>query len=55
MPITMLAYNTGMLASWLRAEAQASRIPFIRMGRRWMFNVDAVEHSLLERAEAAIA
>lgn len=54
-PITTLAYHTGLSASWLRAEAQANRIPFIRMGRRWMFNIDAVEQSLLERAEAVTA
>lgn len=49
-PITTLAYHTGLSASWLRAEARANRIPYIQMGRRWMFNIDAVEQSLLERA-----
>ena len=49
-PITRLAYHTGLSVSWLRAEAQANRIPSIRMGRRWMFNIDAVERALLERA-----
>ena len=52
-PITTLAYNTGLSVSWLRAEARANRIPFIKMGRRWMFNIDAVEQSLLERAAVA--
>lgn len=52
-PITTLAYHTGLAVSWLRTEAQAKRIPSIRMGRRWMFNIYAVEAAILERARAS--
>ena len=37
--------------SWLRAEALAGRIPCLKVGRRLLFNPDAVERSLLRRAE----
>ncbi len=52
-PITTLAYRTGLSVSWLKAEARAGRIPFLRMGRRWMFNISAVEVAILERARAS--
>lgn len=52
-PITTLAYRTGLSASWLKAEARAGRIPSLRMGRRRMFNIDAVEAAILERARAS--
>jgi hypothetical protein len=37
-------------AAWLKAEALAGRIPSLRVGRRLLFNPEAVEHVLLERA-----
>ena len=40
----------GLSMAWLRAEAEAGRIPSLRAGRRLMFNVAAVEQALLERA-----
>ena len=36
---------------WLRDEALAGRIPVLRIGRRLLFNVDAVRAALLERAK----
>ena len=35
---------------WLRAEALAGRIPCLRVRRKLLFNPDAVEKALAERA-----
>lgn len=35
---------------WLADEADAGRIPCLRVGRRMRFNVDAVRQSLADRA-----
>ena len=35
---------------WLRAEAKAGRIPCLRVGRKLLFNPEAVEKSLAKRA-----
>jgi len=36
---------------WLKREADAGRLPFLRVGRRMMFDLDAVLKALLERRE----
>jgi len=40
----------GLSMAWLRREARAGRIPSFRAGRRLLFDPDAVEASLIERA-----
>ena len=40
----------GVPAAWLRSEAEAGRVPYLRAGRRLLFNLAEVERSLLERA-----
>lgn len=45
-----LADRLKLPAAWLKAEAEAGRIPSLRAGRRLMFNPEAVEQVLLERA-----
>lgn len=40
----------GITHAWLKQEAEAGRIPCMRAGRRLLFNVEAVEESLIERA-----
>ena len=46
-----LASRTGLPATWLKAEAEAGRIPCLKIGRRVLrFNVDAVERALADRA-----
>jgi hypothetical protein len=37
-------------AAWLRAEADAGRLPHLRAGSAYLFDVDTVERLLLERA-----
>jgi len=44
------AARLGVPAAWLRSEARAGRVPHLRVGRRMLFNPDAVQHVLLERA-----
>lgn len=41
----------GLTVTWLKAEAEAGRIPCFRAGRRLLFDADAVERALLERAQ----
>jgi len=48
--LNRLSTETGLPAAWLRAEADAERIPSLRAGRRLMFNREAVEAALIERA-----
>lgn len=47
-----LARLTGLSAGWLKREAREKRLPHIREGQRYMFNLDSVETMLLERASA---
>ena len=42
----------GLSMAWLRHEAKAGRIPSFRAGRRLLFDPDAVEAALIERAKA---
>jgi hypothetical protein len=52
-PLEITATRIGVSAAWLRAEAEAGRIPHLRAGRRMLFDVDAVVRTLRERAQAA--
>jgi hypothetical protein len=45
-----LARVLNLPAKWLKAEAVAGRIPFLRVGRRRLFNPAAVRHALAARA-----
>jgi hypothetical protein len=43
----------GLSINWLRAEAEAGRIPCFRVGRKLLFDAEAVEQSFLHRARGA--
>jgi hypothetical protein len=43
----------GLSIAWLKAEAEAGRIPSFKAGRKLLFDPEAVEHSLLQRAGAS--
>jgi len=43
----------GLSIAWLKAEAEAGRIPCFRAGRKLLFDPEAVEQSLLQRARVA--
>jgi excisionase family DNA binding protein len=50
LPLSRLAARLRLPADWLREEALAGRIPCLRVGRKLLFNADAVEKALAERA-----
>lgn len=45
------ASRIGVPIAWLKAEAEADRVPHLRVSRRLMFNVAEVERVLLDRAQ----
>jgi hypothetical protein len=46
-----MARLVGVPAAWLRAEADAGRIPHLKAGKVLLFDPDTVERILLERAQ----
>jgi len=49
-PLSVTASRLHVPATWLRAEAEAGRIPHLRAGKRLLFDLVVVERILLERA-----
>jgi hypothetical protein len=45
-----LIRTTNLPAAWVKREADAGRLPCIRIGRRRMFDLDAVRRALAERS-----
>lgn len=45
-----MARHLRVPARWLRAEAEAGRVPHLNADGRFLFNLEAVERVLLERA-----
>ena len=41
-----VARRIGVTRQWLRAEADAGRIPCLRAGKRYLFNLAAVKDAL---------
>jgi hypothetical protein len=52
LPLNPTARSLRVPARWLRAEAEAGRIPHLKAGRVLLFDVDAVERVLLDRARS---
>ncbi|MBN1514322.1 MAG: hypothetical protein JXB13_20065 [Phycisphaerae bacterium] len=53
MNLAMLARRLrrfGLPTAWLKAEAEAGRLPCLRAGQRMLFDSEAVEAALLNRA-----
>jgi hypothetical protein len=48
--LNRLAAELHLPRNWLKQEAQAGRLPCLRVGRRLLFNVAAVEQVLADRA-----
>lgn len=48
--VAELAVRLRLPIRWLKSEAKAGCLPHLRVGRRWLFNEDAVRAKLLERA-----
>ncbi len=52
LPTPAMARRARVPASWLRAEAEAGRIPHLRAGARLLFHPATVEKLLFERARS---
>ena len=48
--LNRMARRLGVTAKWLKGEADAGRVPFLRAGNRYLFSAAAVEQVLMERA-----
>jgi hypothetical protein len=48
--IFLMARRLRVPIPWLRAEAEGGRLPCLRAGKTLLFNAEAVERVLLERA-----
>jgi excisionase family DNA binding protein len=53
LPLYRLAARLRLPAGWLRQEAMAGRLPCLRIGRRLLFNKEAVERALADRAASS--
>jgi hypothetical protein len=49
-PLGQVARCLRVPAPWLRAEAEAGRIPHLKAGKAMLFDLEQVERILLERA-----
>ena len=49
-PLDALAATLKLPRPWLRKEADAGRIPHLKIGRRRLFQVQQVQEALAERA-----
>jgi hypothetical protein len=48
--LTRAARRLGVPARWLRAEADAGRVPCLRAGMRYLFELNALREALARRA-----
>jgi hypothetical protein len=55
LPLNRMARRLRVTISWLRAEADAGRVPCLRAGDRYLFCAEAVERVLAERAAREVA
>ena len=53
--LNQLARRTLLPAAWLKQEAEAGNLPCLRVGRRFLFAPEAVNHALLELAKRPTA
>jgi hypothetical protein len=50
LPLSQAARLLYVPATWLRTEADAGRLPCLRAGSQYLFDVDLIGGMLLERA-----
>jgi hypothetical protein len=50
LPLARAARRLGVPARWLRAEADAGRVPYLRAGARYLFDLRALTNALARRA-----
>ena len=49
-PLRRAASRLGVPIAWLKAEAEAGRVAHLKVGRRLLFNLAAVECDLIHRS-----
>ena len=54
-PLAVVARTLKIPAAWLKAETDAGRIPHLKAGRRLLFNPEAVQRCLVQRAAGEAA
>ena len=54
LPLNIVARRLRLPVHWLKAEAEAGRIPCLRANNRYLCDVSAVETALLERARQPV-
>jgi len=54
LPLEPAASTLGVPRTWLRREADAGRIPCLRIGRRRLFDVESVREALRNRAASSV-
>ena len=47
--LNQLARRLGITKKWLKTEADNGRLPCLKAGRRYLFNLEAVNMALLKR------
>ena len=50
LPLNLVARRLRVPVRWLRAEAEAGRVPCLRADNKLLCDLEAVEAALLERA-----
>ena len=55
LPLAPMARLLGVTSRWLRAEAEAGRIPHLPAGNTILFDADLVERLLAERASQPVS
>jgi hypothetical protein len=54
LPLGPMARLLGVTTGWLRAEAEAGRLPHLPAGKTILFDADLVERLLAERARQPV-
>ena len=54
LPLGPTARLLSVPSAWLRGEADAGRLPHLRAGSKYLFDVFTVERLLLERAATSV-
>jgi len=50
--IAQLAARLRLPIAWIKSEAQAGRLPHLKVGRQWLFEQAAIEAVLADRARS---
>lgn len=50
-PVERVAARLGVPTNWLKAQADAGKVPFIKVSNRRLFDLDSVRKALLDTQE----